>query len=79
MVSEKVLGAWPAHPHTPDFVARAGNAAFVIGFVAEKISLDSYPTISESHIYIIYSDRLIPVSFGNSAINDLYTADTPRA
>ena len=29
--------------------------------------------------HVTLTDCLMPVSFGNSAMNDLYTADTPRA
>jgi hypothetical protein len=42
--------------------------------------LDFYTPLSQNRtIYIIYYNTLMVVSFGNSAINDLYTADTPRA
>jgi hypothetical protein len=68
------LGAWPAH--TRFRVARAANAENP----KSELVLDlQYPTVSESYYIYIYYDSLMAVSFGNSAINDLYTADTPRA
>jgi len=67
---DKFLGAWPAH------TARAANAENLHG------STDNNGTSqNQNHsirISLLY-DSFMPVSFGNSAMNDLYTADTPLA
>lgn len=85
MVSEKQvsrsLASTPAHTR---FRRRAENAEPVsfakkTCFLWTLTVLPFTPPSQNRTIHVIYSDRLMPVSFGNSAINDLYTADTPRA
>jgi len=82
MVSgNKFLGAWPAHPVSgrPGGKCRKPPSEnYLFSFRLLPV-LPLTPPSQNRTIYMIYSDSLMVVSFGNSATNDLYTADTPRA